>query len=332
MSRLGISLTDVAMAAEALVEAGEPPTIENIRDQLGKRGSYSTISKYLKAWRDGEPVTKSTPLAPPDQVQAAVSAVWGKLHEETELKMAAVQAEACEQVEAAQQAADAAKAALADLQAKHEVLTTQHHALSAQKELLVLDVRQADVSQQLLRERLDALETRQHEMKTLHEQQLNRLEEKYLAEINRLKAHADQEVGLARQITDTIKTHHEEARVEHMQQRDALTVELRKKDVLIKQLEVDQATLKQALEGKTSLYQQVRAELNESQKMIQTQQAQWESLQDKRFVTGEIVSAFEKLPAQVASELRGLLAEQVKNVIEQASYAIRKKRKDVEHA
>jgi colicin import membrane protein len=332
MSRLGINLTDVAMAAEALVEAGESPTIENIRAQLGKRGSYSTISKYLKAWREGEPVTQSTPLTPPDQVQAAVSAVWSKLHEETELKMAAVQAEAREQVAAAQLAAEVAQSALADLQAQHEALTTQHHTLAAQKELLVLDLRQAEVSQQLLRERYEALETRHHEIKAVHDQHLQRLEEKYLSEITRLTVHADQEVGLARQLTDTIKMHHEEARVEQMRERDALKVELQKKEALIKQLEVDQATLKASLEGKMTLHQQVRAELHESQKMLQNQQAQWTSLQDKRFVTEEIVSAFEALPGQVASELQGLLAEQVKTVIERASSTLRKKRKDVEHA
>ncbi len=197
------------MAAERIQAEGENPTIERIRIQLGA-GSNTTISKYLKDWRDSRPVAKPSITSPPDQVQAAVSAVWEKLHQETAAAIEAVKAEAKDQVTAAQQEAEAANKALVMLKTEHEALTSQYHALSAQKELLALDYKQAEANQQLLRERLEALDSRHQEIKSLHEQQLKRLDEKYLAEIERHETHAKHEVQLARQLVDTLKSHYED--------------------------------------------------------------------------------------------------------------------------
>jgi hypothetical protein len=48
----GISEQDVWMAADTLLMAGQRPTIERIRQQLG-RGSPNTVSPYLDAWFAG---------------------------------------------------------------------------------------------------------------------------------------------------------------------------------------------------------------------------------------------------------------------------------------
>jgi DNA repair exonuclease SbcCD ATPase subunit len=332
MSRLGVSFADVATAADELVQAGEQPTIEKIRYQLGSHGSFSTISRFLKDWREGRLVPKPMSVTPPDQVQAAVSAVWEKLHQETQATIEAVKAEAKDQVEAAREEAETANTALSTLKAEHETLKTQHHALLAQKELLALDYKQGEANQQLLRERLEALESRHQEIKSMHEQQLKRLEEKYLAEIERLKSYAEQEVQLSRQLADALKSHYEDARVDSMRQLDQLKVENQKSYDAIKRLEADNAGLKQSLEEKIAMHQQVTAQLTEAQKLIQTQQTQWDVLQDKRFVTEEIVAAFKTLPVQVASELHTLLTEQVKEVMDQAAKTIHIKLKEIDHA
>jgi chromosome segregation ATPase len=331
MARTGINLEQVVMAAEQITSQGETPTIEKIRFMLGA-GSNTTISKYLNDWRNSRLVVKPSVTSPPDQVQAAVSAVWEKLHQETQATIEAVKAEAKDQVEAARQEVETANTALSALKAEHEALKTQHHALSAQKELLALDYKQAEANQQLLRERLEALEFRHQEMKTLHEQQLNRLEEKYLAEIARLKSYTEQEVQLARQLADTLKSHYEDARVDSMRQLDQLKVENQKSYDAMKRLEADNAGLKQSLESKIAMHQQVMAQLTEAQRLIQTQQTQWDVLLDKRFVTEEIVAAFQALPVQVASELHTLLTEQVKGLIDQAAKAMHNKLKEIEHA
>jgi len=327
---MGITSEDVIFAAEKIQAEGGNPTIEKIRFILGV-GSNTTISKYLKDWRDSRLVVKPSITSPPDQVQAAVSAVWEKLHQETQATIEAVKTEAKEQVDAARQEAETANTALSTLKAEYEALKTQHHALSAQKELLALDYKQSEANQQLLRERLEALESRHQEVKSLHEQQLKRLEEKYQAEIERLKSHTQQEVQLARQLADALKSHYEDARVDNMRQLDQMKVENQKSYDAIKQLESDNAGLKQSLEVKIAMHQQVTTQLSEANKLIQTQQAQWDALQDKRFLTEDIVVAFQALPVQVTSQLHTLLTEQVKEVMDQAVKAIHSKLKEVEH-
>lgn len=328
---MGITSEDVALAAERIQEEGENPTIERIRILLGA-GSNTTISKYLKIWRDNYPVTKPSVKSPPDQVQAAVSAVWEKLQQETQTTIEVIKAEANDQVAAAQQEAELAKAAMLALKEEHEMLKVQHHALSAQKELLALDYKQLETDRKMLQERLEALEARHQEIKFLHEQQLKLLEGKHLAELDRLKLHAEQEVKLAQQLADTLKSHYEDARADSMNRLDKLNIENQKNQDSIKRLEADNAGLKQSLEDKTAMHQHLSAQLEQAQKLIQDQQAQARALQDKRFVTEDIIAAFEAMPLQVASNLQALLAEQVKVVIDQAVEAISIKPKEVAHA
>lgn len=331
MARTGINSEQVVMAAEQIVSQGESPTIEKIRFMLGA-GSNTTISKYLKNWRDTRFVSRPSVSSPPDQVQAAVSAVWEKLHQETQATIDAVKAEANDRVEAVQQEAESSKKALETLQSEYEVLINQHHALSAQKEILALDYKQAEANQLLLRERLEYLETRHQEIKSLHEQQLKRLDEKYLAEIERLKSHTEQELHLARQLADTLKSHYEDARVETMRQIDKVNVENKKCYEIIKNIEAENAGLKKSLEANIAVSKQLEAQLSEAQILIQTQQAQWSTLKDKRFVTEEIVAAFQSLPKEIACELNIHLSEQVKVVIDQAAKIMQGKLKEIEHA
>jgi chromosome segregation ATPase len=328
---MAITAEDVIFAAEKIQAEGSNPTIEKIRFMLGA-GSNSTISKHLKDWRDSRPLVKSSVTSPPDQVQAAVSAVWEKLNQETQATIEAVKAEAQEQVAAARQETEAAQAARLALKDEHEALKNQYNALSAQKELLALDYKQAETNQQLLRERLEALTSRHQEIQSLHAQEVKRLEEKYLSEIARLQAQTQQEVQLARQLADTLKSHYEDARVDSMRQVDQLRVENQKSLDVIKRLEVDNANLQQAVVGKDALLQQVTAQLGEAQRLIQTQQAQWDTWQDKRFVTDEIVAVFRALPAQVTNELSLRLSEEVKKMLEQATEMWQSNLKELEYA
>jgi hypothetical protein len=331
MARTGINSEQVVMAAEQIVSQGESPTIEKIRFMLGA-GSNTTISKYLKDWRDSRFISRPAVSSPPDQVQAAVSAVWEKLHQETQATIDAVKAEANDQVEAARQEVESSKTAFEKLKSEYEVLIDQHHALSAQKEILALDYKQAEANQQLLSERLEYLETRHQEIKSLHEQQLKRLDEKCLVEIERIKSHTEQEVHLARQLADTLKSHYEDARVESMRQIDKVNVENKKCYEVIKTLEAENTGLKKTLEANIAVNTKLEAQLSEAQKLIQTQQAQWSTLKDKRFVTEEIVAAFQSLPKEIACELNINLSEQVKVVIDQAVKIMQSELKEVEHA
>lgn len=322
MSRLGVSFEEVAVAAIALVEAGELPTIEKIRDQLGKRGSFSTISKYLKEWRDGQTIAKANAVPPPDQVQAAVSAVWQKLHQESQATIESIKTETTQQLQQAEKEVEAANAALTSLQADFDTLKTQHYALSAQKELLMLDNKQLQSEYQLLRERFDALERHHQEMKTTQEQQLHRLEKHVDAEIERLKRESEKEVQLAQQLADTLKSHYEAARIDSLRQLDQLRVDNQTRLDVIKRLEVENAGLRESLNGKSHVCQQIELQLNEAKQLNKMQQAQWETIHDKRFVTEDVVAAFQSMPTQLTDQIQAMLSEQVNVVMGQLVKAV----------
>ncbi|MBX3710003.1 MAG: hypothetical protein KIT56_08055 [Gammaproteobacteria bacterium] len=141
----------------------------------------------------------------------------------------------------------------------------------------------------------------------------------------------DQEVELARQLADTLKAHYEEARADSMRQIDQLKVENQKCENALKRLEVDNARLQAVLDAKANMHNQAIVQLADAQKLIQTQHSQWDSLQDKRFVTEEIVTAFQLLPVEVSSELQAVLTEQVKRVVDDLTKALHVTAKEEEH-
>ncbi len=332
MSRLGISYTEVAAAADELIQAGLQPTIERIRDQLGKRGSFSTISKYLKDWREGRPVTKPTIITPPDPVQAAVSTFWEKLHQETQTTIETIKTETSEQLAAANQIIQQTNTTLAALTTEHETLKVDYQKLAVQKELLTLDFQQVEINQQLLRERLTALESHYEEIKLLHAQQLQQLEKKSRTEIENLCAQTAREVMLAQQLADTLKTLNEEARAEHMRQLDELKVENKKYIGIINQLEIENSALKEEIKAKTHTQKQLAIQNMQAEKTIQLQQDLWHTLQDKLFVTEDMMAAFSAIPVQLAEDLQLALTTQIEHVIQYAIKKIAVKKKGVKHA
>jgi hypothetical protein len=77
----GIQEVDVWNAADALLLAGERPTIERVRQKLG-RGSPNTVSPYLDAWfaslgaRIKDPGAFSAPNQVPDPIAQAAQHFW----------------------------------------------------------------------------------------------------------------------------------------------------------------------------------------------------------------------------------------------------------------
>ncbi len=58
MARVGISYDQVAAAADALVGAGQKPSIRNVRESLGNTGSPNTVHRHLTEWRAAQPVAQ----------------------------------------------------------------------------------------------------------------------------------------------------------------------------------------------------------------------------------------------------------------------------------
>ena len=77
MARNGITREQVMAAAQTLAERGEAVTVTRVRRALGETGSYTTISNYLKEWReqgDGQP-----PGALERGVRGMVQGLWQAL-------------------------------------------------------------------------------------------------------------------------------------------------------------------------------------------------------------------------------------------------------------
>lgn len=68
--RPGLSSEDVATAAERLRHEGRQVSTVAVREKLGGKGSYTTIQRYLEAWRENQAAGKN---AEPTKVPASVT-------------------------------------------------------------------------------------------------------------------------------------------------------------------------------------------------------------------------------------------------------------------
>jgi len=94
-----VSEEDVRDCAEALLADGKTASPRTIREGLGDRGSYSTITKHLNAWKANRPaVVSPIPLAIPDSIQSAFAAVWRASLTEAHREVQAVRERAAEDV------------------------------------------------------------------------------------------------------------------------------------------------------------------------------------------------------------------------------------------
>lgn len=142
----GITERDVFSACDALVLSGERPTIERVRQKIG-RGSPNTVSPMLDAWFKGlgrrlqDPGAFATAPDVPDPVLQAAQHVWEVAQAEsgrdidTRVSAGLAQAAACvdDAVRAAAQAESAAAGAVARIDALEGALTASRDALEAER-------------------------------------------------------------------------------------------------------------------------------------------------------------------------------------------------------
>ncbi|VVE34788.1 Chromosome partition protein Smc [Pandoraea horticolens] len=155
----GISEQDVWMAADTLLMAGQRPTIERIRQQLG-RGSPNTVSPYLDAWfaglggrlQGGANAVAGLPegVTMPESVARAALDLWGLALQEGRAALA--------EEEANRRAAlDAHEAELAaDREALEQSRAVLHERI-ASAETAAADARQARDEAQAQARRAEAL-------------------------------------------------------------------------------------------------------------------------------------------------------------------------------
>lgn len=215
----GVQMEEVWGAADAVLGLGERPTIERVRQQLG-RGSPNTVGPMLDGWYGSlarrlqapvdpaDPVADAGPDLPPAVIRAA-KALWGRaLQHADELattQFAQARAELEEQAEALRQARDELAREKQRLDDRSEAYAVAMQARDAQ----ITDLgRQTQEMQQQLNTRQEALDSARAENAQLrqrveagrswneardaeHQAERSRLEERAQAQERRLNAEVD---------------------------------------------------------------------------------------------------------------------------------------------
>ncbi len=134
MARAIVTQEAVADAAAQLVTAGEEPSIINVQAQIGG-GSFSTVKRYLDAWKEAQaaaPAQVEAPAAVQEQAAAFGRAVWQAALSLAEQQVAQVRADAERQVAQARASEAEAMQAVTRLEAQLDELA-QHRVVVEQE-------------------------------------------------------------------------------------------------------------------------------------------------------------------------------------------------------
>ena len=89
MARIGVQFQDIEKAALELHGSGKIPTVDGIRELLGT-GSKTTITHHLRAWRAKQDEAGGHL---PHELQALVTGLWKRLHEQADQRVEEVEKE-----------------------------------------------------------------------------------------------------------------------------------------------------------------------------------------------------------------------------------------------
>lgn len=279
---IGVQESDVWAAADALLHAGEQPTIERVRQHLG-RGSPNTVGPHLKAWfralgaRIGG--SAQAPSAAPDSVIAAAQQFW-----ESALSAAKIEW---------QQAIDD----------ERHILTLAEEALAADRQTLQseqqrLEQRETDLKAAIYSAREQAAAAQEH-AKSL-EGQLAQSESRFAAMEERLVESAERERALQEKMDDALRHHREELTT--AEQRHATHERRWMTD----------------LDAQRQAAKRLQEELEQARKVAGIQQDKHQRVMDdileaRRSLEAQLNSAKQDLKN---AELRGLKLDQIRTTLE----------------
>ena len=300
MSRLGITFEDVAHAAFSIQQNGENPTIDKIRAFLGGTGSNTTISKYLSAWRSQvHLVTESQDqkLTTPDVVKAAVDRVWQEMRDSTNAEITAITEEAKKLIGEADAKVNHVENEMTQLKQLHASLTETYHAVCAEKELSLLDLKQLREAYHLLEERHAGFEQKHEELQRYLTQYASDLSNAHQLEIKRLNEAGNQQKETYEKLIDEMKAQYEAERRQHMLHLDNAKVEQKKQakttiDLLNEVKHKSEQVM--ALKAQLELINHEKVKALEDAK---AQAKQWTVFNDKVFVDQTVLQKIRDMPA-----------------------------------
>ena len=135
MSRTGITQDQVFAAAQALADRAQPVTVQALREALG-RGSFTTLSQHLRAWKSHTPTHPLPPLPPEIEAAAhqALTRVWTAASELAQREVHTVRSAAHTQIAESQTQAQETLQEIAHLertvQAQEDRIATLQPALA----------------------------------------------------------------------------------------------------------------------------------------------------------------------------------------------------------
>ncbi|ODS67553.1 MAG: integrase [Bordetella sp. SCN 67-23] len=183
MARAGIYKSEVLRARTKLLAQGIHPSIDAVRAELGNTGSKSTIHRYLKEIEEEEGGAAGTKIAVSEAIQDLVGRLAGRLHEESDARIAeaaakhsALIAQRTETIAALEKEAEAfrlqlerSQLALSEEQARHEQTAASLRAEALER---------ARLAQQALdlQDRLKAEESHRQSLEEKHQHARESLE------------------------------------------------------------------------------------------------------------------------------------------------------------
>ncbi|MGH8111027.1 MAG: DNA-binding protein [Rhodanobacteraceae bacterium] len=230
----GITQEQVNVTADALLQAGERPTVERVRAHLGT-GSPNTITRMLDTWRLGlaERLREVSQLPGlPDAVGQAMTSTWtialqhAREHAQQEIQAerdalqqsrSALEAREAEQAaliasaqDQAQQSADTARQATAQAQALQRLvqrLETEVQERAQQCERLTAQVQAAAATETALRDRIQTMEAQATQERSKREEHVQTVEDRAHTQVG--QARTDLKTAHA-ELADTRKRYQKE--------------------------------------------------------------------------------------------------------------------------
>ncbi len=195
----GVQQTDVWASADALIAVGEKPTIERVRQHMG-RGSPNTITPLLDAWfatlgarlgvRDQVDGQGSLPASLRSAATVAVEQLWQEATTLALDDLAALRSKALDDIERMRAELAECQSQLAAVHHAHEKTIEQLQSSETERHRLAGQLQAAEVHQAGLSTRLEARELalqtllqQAHQTKTEHQRALDALQQTHAAQI-----------------------------------------------------------------------------------------------------------------------------------------------------
>ncbi|WP_052383828.1 DNA-binding protein [Litchfieldella xinjiangensis] len=199
MARTGVQYVDVQRAIDALLQQGETPSVQKVRERLGT-GSFTTISDHLRQWREQRAQNQDVPapVSMPESVQDMAHALWNQAQqeaaeglshyrEEADQRVAQANdeiAHANRQTEDALQRERAISEHMAHLQARLDERSSLLARAEAERDSLAAKEAQWQERVNRLSEQLQQLQARNEQSNSEHQHALRELQAQQQQQLN----------------------------------------------------------------------------------------------------------------------------------------------------